>query len=968
MQKKMQRTVLSLLLAVLCFVGIGYPAVSARAEEEIVYEADYGNGWTISSDGVLMLENVEGWKDYLVRGHHRKINKLVLGKAITDFFLVDPVFDGGEEKFGIESCFIDYNLGGLPEFETFPFTLYLYPKIIEVDKGNPIFKVEDGLLINQKTNSLVLAQTDVKHVVIPDGITTVATGAFFKRSVETVTYPDTLVSIGTDAFYGCKSLKQATLPDSLTTIRPYAFAACEALEKISLPDSLQYIGAYAFKNCSALQKANLPHGVTHIGTQAFESCKSLQDVIIPDSLSEIGESVFLSCLLRLLVLPERLEITCTRDEAIFTSDLSDYLPNRVFGKSAVNTLVFTGSEYDFDALAFYRVDNAYFLDEPPRDIGKLLNEEYTTNIYCPKEYTSEWNSSSVDKWVRDKITFMPLIELQAAVDAETGGRTALSQDATPAENSEASSAQAETIVPVITDKGRGWNLTDDGVLTMENDAAWMDYLHNGPEKRVNKLVIGKNVTDFCMYDVSYKNLERKDETGINFISHEDRFTPIFRVVYQEPKFLPINIEVQEGNRSFVVSDGLLIDHVKKAVVLSDIRVKDVVIPEGIRSISAWAFYSRNVQSVSFPSTLKTIGAGAFSNCRLLTCVILPNSVTTLEPAAFEQSGIQELKLSGNIRVIEGAVFKGCDMREVTLPDSLETIGVSAFSSCRQLEHINLPEGLEEIDSYAFDNCNLLQDVTFPASLERIGLEAFSQCKRLKTVVLPDRLREIDDCAFLGCGIDFLYVPEHFKISMVPNAERPYEGWSEEENTSRIFGAYPVGMVVFAGSDYDFGEHAISEVDHAVFLGKPPGNIDGYFCEITSGSVYYPEEYESDWTTTERVISSNWSLYKVPLETLKRIAAGEVNLIGTLYPAPRPTPTLRPTPKPTVKPTVKPTTRPTATPKPTLMPSPTPMPGAENGAGADPVIIALGVAIALAAAAVVFLAVKGRKPRKKPRVK
>ncbi len=93
MQKKMQRTVLSLLLAVLCFVGIGYPAVSARAEEEIVYEADYGNGWTISSDGVLMLENVEGWKDYLVRGHHRKINKLVLGKAITDFFLVDP---GGE--------------------------------------------------------------------------------------------------------------------------------------------------------------------------------------------------------------------------------------------------------------------------------------------------------------------------------------------------------------------------------------------------------------------------------------------------------------------------------------------------------------------------------------------------------------------------------------------------------------------------------------------------------------------------------------------------------------------------------------------------------------------------------------------------------------------------------------------------------------------------------------------------------
>ena len=104
-------------------------------------------------------------------------------------------------------------------------------------------------------------------------------------------------------------------------------------------------------------------------------------------------------------------------------------------------------------LLFIGLTTHIFLTNRQGDIGKLLNEEYTTNIYCPKEYTSEWNSSSVDKWVRDKITFMPLIELQAAVDAETGGRTALSQDATPAENSEASSAQAETIVPVITDKG-----------------------------------------------------------------------------------------------------------------------------------------------------------------------------------------------------------------------------------------------------------------------------------------------------------------------------------------------------------------------------------------------------------------------------------------------------------------------------------------------------------------------------------
>ncbi len=431
MQKKMRRTVLSLLLAVLCFVGIGYPAVSASAEEDTVYQADYGNGWTISSDGVLTLNNVEGWKDYLVRGRTSRINKLIIGKDLTYFFLSEPEYDGVEERFGFESFFVQYNEADMALYEVQPFTLYLFPKTIEVAEGNPVFSVKDGLLINQKTHSLVLAQTDVKHVVIPDGIKTIETGAFCGRSVETVSFPDSLVSIGTEAFYGCNSLKQVTLPDSLTTIRPYAFAACEALEKISLPDSLQYIGAYAFKECAALREADLPDGLTHLGTQAFEKCRKLQDVVLPNSLAKIGEAVFFACILRLLVLPERLEITNIRDEEIFTFDLLDYIPNRTFGKSAVNTLVFTGSNYSYDTLPFYRIENVYFLEKPPKGIGEQLDEKNTTNIYCTDEHADEWNDKRVAQWMRDKIVFMPMSEMQAIIEREINATPDPAPTATP---------------------------------------------------------------------------------------------------------------------------------------------------------------------------------------------------------------------------------------------------------------------------------------------------------------------------------------------------------------------------------------------------------------------------------------------------------------------------------------------------------------------------------------------------------
>ncbi|MEZ4509527.1 MAG: hypothetical protein R2912_13505 [Eubacteriales bacterium] len=102
-----------------------------------------------------------------------------------------------------------------------------------------------------------------------------------------------------------------------------------------------------------------------------------------------------------------------------------------FGASTIDMLVFSGSDYDFGEPAFEEVNNAYFLEKPPKRIGNILIEDLTMNIYCAEEYADEWNDKSVDKWVRDKITFLPLSELRAIVDKEVYATPTPSPTAAP---------------------------------------------------------------------------------------------------------------------------------------------------------------------------------------------------------------------------------------------------------------------------------------------------------------------------------------------------------------------------------------------------------------------------------------------------------------------------------------------------------------------------------------------------------
>ena len=97
------------------------------------------------------------------------------------------------------------------------------------------------------------------------------------------------------AFDNCPSLQSVTIPDSVTSIGNVAFGGCKSLHSISIPDSVTSIGDSAFSGCWSLQSVTIPDSVTSIGGDAFEDCKSLQSVTIPDSVTIIKGNPFSDC-------------------------------------------------------------------------------------------------------------------------------------------------------------------------------------------------------------------------------------------------------------------------------------------------------------------------------------------------------------------------------------------------------------------------------------------------------------------------------------------------------------------------------------------------------------------------------------------------------------------------------------------------------------------------------------------------
>lgn len=158
-------------------------------------------------------------------------------------------------------------------------------------------------------------------------------------------------------------------------------------------------------------------------------------------------------------------------------------------------------------------------------------------------------------------------------------------------------------------------------------------------------------------------------------------------------------------------------------------LKEIIVPEGVKSIGKWVFKGRGVEKIQLPTSLKKIGDEAFSECTKLKNIVIPEGTEQIGESAFAYSGV----------------------KEINLPSNLKKIGKHAFYECSHLSEMHWPQNAKKIEDNTFSYSGL-KKIILPKELKKIGKYAFSECKKLESIEGVNlNSVEIGDNAFSGCN-------------------------------------------------------------------------------------------------------------------------------------------------------------------------------------------------------------------------
>ena len=168
----------------------------------------------------------------------------------------------------------------------------------------------------------------------------------------------------------------------------------------------------------------------------------------------------------------------------------------------------------------------------------------------------------------------------------------------------------------------------------------------------------------------------------------------------------------------------------------------------ISNIEAWCnlcFYDDGSNPLSYAHHL-------FLNEEEIKDLVIPNSVSSIGAYAFSGcSGLTSVTLDNNVKDIGYSAFSNCsDLTSVTIGNSVKNIGDYVFSDCSGLTSVTIGNNVKDIGSHAFGGCTCLTSVTIGKSVTSIGTKAFFNCYGLTSLTIPNSVSSIGNSAFLGC--------------------------------------------------------------------------------------------------------------------------------------------------------------------------------------------------------------------------
>ena len=540
---------------------------------------------------------------------------------------------------------------------------------------------------------------------------------------EEIEYKGTLyrvVSIGKNAFSGCRNLTSITIPNSVTSIGSRAFSGCSSLTYITIPNSVTSISDHAFSNCSTLTSITIPNSVTSIGYDAFEECRNLTSITIPNSVTSIGYGAFSGC----------------------RSLTSITIPNSV---TSIGSRAFWRCR-DLEAMIVEAGNSVY---DSRNNCNAIIEKETNTLVFGCKGTIIPDNVTSIGDGAFEDCSNLTSIIIPNSVTFIGSGTF-----------SRCSSLTSITIPNSVTSiKGGTFSgcssltsiIISSSVTSIEGDT------FSGCGS-LTSIIIPNSVTSISDYAF-------RDCSSLTSITIPNSVTSFGEHVFSGCRGLETMI-VEAGNSIYDSRNNCnaIIEKETNTLVFG---CKGTIIPNNVTSIGDGAFSGSSPTSITIPNSVTRIEDSAFQNCSSLTSLTIPNSVTRIGGYAFNGcSGLTTINIPNSITYISEGTFMGCiSLTSPIILNNVTSIGDCAFMNCSSLTSITFSNNLTSIGEYAFGGCSSLATITIPKSLQYIKIYPFFGCTGLTSVTVESSYPfEISGEDFPNRANATLYVPEGSKAN------------------------------------------------------------------------------------------------------------------------------------------------------------------------------------------------------------
>ena len=724
--------------------------------------------------------------------------------------------------------------------------------------------VEGGYMISAK-----LGQTMPADLVIPsekDGqdVVGIADNAFENQStIKSVLIPETVLSIGSQAFRNCAALDtvseainvekisgnafygtvwdsnltggeiylgktlykyaggmytdtEITVKDGTVGIAGNAFNGMEKLVKITLPEGVQNIGEYAFggnPKGTGLTEISLPASLSEIGANAFRNSENLAKITIGKNVVYIGDNAFAGCSVTEL------------DFAAQNAQFGAQGPFR--GNTAAAEVTFDSGITTFPAKLFdswtglKNVSLGGVTDLPDNAFDGFENLETVSleNIETIGNYALR-GTGIVQLTIPAGIVKIGNGAFANCKSLTTVNYNALDAEAPNSSNLAFAGCDKLTTINVGEEAAVPDYMFYNVASATAADIAKASKIGASAFAGTSLAVLDTGaVTEIAKNAFADTDLTKitigaaLENIGYNAFANNDSLAELVwnatsaETIYEQSSASLVRAIFNGCGKLATVTVGDNVESLPDYFLPDNTLITKIELPDGILAVGDSAFNGcTSLAQITNADDLKTIGQDAFTDTPWFTAYLKQDGLIYLGSILYVYNGdmpadTQITVKEGTTAIANGAFNKQSNLTSVVLPNGLTSIGDRAFAGT-SLTQVTIPASVTDIGSEAFNDAKKLASVTFYEGLKTIGDSAFDGCSLLNTVALPNSLTKLGKSAFLYAGRDAATADGTLTIGggLTEIPERAFMGMSKTGGALTIpAGITKIGASAFSGT-------------------------------------------------------------------------------------------------------------------------------------------------------------------------